>query len=163
MVILPFYFIFPGCRSGQAPVGNAAGNATAVHIFQDEQGLLIIDQHALHERLNYDALVQGGREKDQALELLRRQAERYDPDVLEVLEPTVYEEEGYYPRPVSVKELEPGMVLAREVRTKSGLLLLVRGQQVNEVILMRLESFSASQGIKEPVYIRQPLTGTSDE
>jgi hypothetical protein len=45
------------------------------------------------------------------------------------------------------------MVLAQDVRTRNGLLLVARGQEVTASLLQRLHNFSLLPGIQEPIQV----------
>jgi hypothetical protein len=49
------------------------------------------------------------------------------------------------------------MVLVEDVRTRSGALLISRGHEVSEGLLVRLRNFAATIGVREPLYVAQPL------
>lgn len=58
------------------------------------------------------------------------------------------------PRAVRVADLKPGMIVEDDVRAKSGLLLLARGQEVNSVVVERLSRFATVVGVREPIHVR---------
>ncbi len=51
-------------------------------------------------------------------------------------------------RKVSLDNLEPGFVLAEDVKTKSGLLLLPKGMRLNKLHIMRIKNFHSAKAIK---------------
>lgn len=53
-------------------------------------------------------------------------------------------------RSLRVVDLALGMVLAEDVKTRSGLLLVGKGQEVTEVVLTRLRGYARTPGINEP-------------
>lgn len=58
------------------------------------------------------------------------------------------------PRSVALQDLREGMVLADDVRTASGALLIARGHEVSQSLLVRLRNFAGAGGLKEPLLIR---------
>jgi CheY-like chemotaxis protein len=55
-----------------------------------------------------------------------------------------------------VRDLGPGMILASDVKTRDGALVLTKGHELSEVLLARLTQFAASRGIQEPVLVQIP-------
>jgi hypothetical protein len=49
------------------------------------------------------------------------------------------------------------MILAEDVRSLNGQLLISRGQEVTLALKERLKSFSSVQGVKEPIRVFVPL------
>ncbi|MFZ5446049.1 MAG: response regulator [Myxococcota bacterium] len=64
------------------------------------------------------------------------------------------------PKPLSIQGLQPGMVLAEDVRTRNGALLISRGHTVSEGLMVRLRNFAATLGVKEPLLV--VLSGEED-
>lgn len=56
-------------------------------------------------------------------------------------------------REVSVQALQPGMVFADDVLTQSGALLITKGHEVSEGLMVRLRSFASTVGIREPLRV----------
>ncbi len=101
--------------------------------------------------LDHDALDVQCSEDGVALAALRGRGLVYDPDLLEVfarvvggdsLDRRVVE--------ISLSELRPGMLLAADVRTTSGSLLIARGHAVTEQLIERLANLAAG-------FVREPL------
>jgi hypothetical protein len=57
-------------------------------------------------------------------------------------------------RPRSLEELTVGQVLASDVETEEGLLVLKSGTELTPVVLQRLRNFAAINPIKQPIYVR---------
>ncbi len=107
-----------------------------------------------------DALEAGGQPMARAFDTLRGRAGVYDADVL-----AAYAElRGSAPveeiREVDVDGLRVGMVLAEEVRLKSGALLAARGFEVTEGFLARVRNF---QGSLASASLRVVVAGAHDE
>ncbi|MDQ6992630.1 MAG: response regulator [Mariprofundus sp.] len=94
-----------------------------------------------------------------ALEMMRSRTGQYHPLMLHALETVKKPAEGdmYAIRLLYVSQLEVFMVADEEIKTKSNLLLLVVGQELNNIVLKRLHSFASSVGIQEPVRMRVPI------
>jgi response regulator RpfG family c-di-GMP phosphodiesterase len=87
---------------------------------------------------------------DAALHALHERAGEYDPNVLAVLSELC----GARPPEIKhlpLKEIRIGMVLASDVTTKTGTLLVARGQRVTLQLLDRLRNFDQRVGVNEPI------------
>jgi response regulator RpfG family c-di-GMP phosphodiesterase len=80
------------------------------------------------------------------IDAMRGDAGAYDPRVLEVLGDlhSVPEMQGA-PREIDINDLEPGMVIFDDVLTTEDILLISRGTEVTEPLILRLENY-VSQG-----------------
>jgi response regulator RpfG family c-di-GMP phosphodiesterase len=107
--------------------------------------------------IDYDELTQAGGVKNEVIAELKRRTGRYDPAVLESFEYVVFQEEGYLPRSLDLKELKIGMILAADVKTTAGKLLMVEGAEITEATLSRLRTFQSSFGVQQPVHVKVPL------
>lgn len=61
--------------------------------------------------------------------------------------------------PLKVSDLAFGMTLASDVFTKEDTLVLATGHLINDMILEKIENFNLMYGIKEPVFVKIPVTG----
>jgi response regulator RpfG family c-di-GMP phosphodiesterase len=109
--------------------------------------------HLLRAAIDFDRLITRNRSQGETLAQMRQQAQDYDPECLAALAALVLPEGGMETRVLKSAELRPRMVVDQDVRSKTGLLLLARGQQVTPSVLGRLRAFGAKVGIAEPVRV----------
>ena len=91
-----------------------------------------------------------------ALATLRGRKGCYDPTILESLADVrggVLETGESTVEEVPADGLRTGMVLAEDVKTLKGLLLVARGQEVTIGLIERLRNFSSQVGVKEPIRV----------
>jgi hypothetical protein len=48
------------------------------------------------------------------------------------------------------------MVLVEDVRTRAGGLLITRGHEVSDALMVRLRNFASTVGVKEPLFVSVP-------
>lgn len=104
---------------------------------------------------DYDALQQGSISRrratpQEALDFVRAaRGRRYDPAVVTAFEhclaPAQQRELG---RSIGSDELEPGMVVARDLLTREGVMLLARDYVINDNLIRQIRSFEASEGYR---------------
>lgn len=88
-------------------------------------------------------------------ELRGRLDARFKP-YLDILEGMDAEAAAQKIRSIQVVDLTLGMVLAEDVRTRTGLLLVGKGQEVTDLVLTRLRGYARTPGIKEPFKVTVP-------
>lgn len=96
---------------------------------------------ALRSVLELDLLETQGRSREAAVAELRKQG-RHEPAILDVL--ARLPQAAGEVREVTLADLRSGMVLADDVRTRSGTLLIARGHQVTTSLLERIRNLSGS-------------------
>ncbi len=106
--------------------------------------------------VDFDALESAGSSSNEAVDTLRSRGGGYDQDMLEALAAIRGGSGASQVREVSVHQLRAGMVLAEDVRTKSGALLVARGYEVTERFLERLGNFSQESVNKATWRVRTP-------
>jgi response regulator RpfG family c-di-GMP phosphodiesterase len=107
--------------------------------------------------LDFDALEIAGQTKGKALEELKRRTGCYDSRVLESLEAVIKAEARYLLKSVRVMDMTDSMILAEDVKTVKGLLLVTKGQELTKPLLERLRRFVHLPGIQEPIQVVVPL------
>jgi response regulator RpfG family c-di-GMP phosphodiesterase len=100
-----------------------------------------------------DAIESRGSSFASAVETLRSRAGAYDPSILDALAGLHGSAHHTEVRQVCLDGIRPGMVLSRDVKTRNGLLLCARGQEVTASLLQRLRNFSVLPGIQEPLRV----------
>jgi len=92
-----------------------------------------------------------------ALALMLRQAQRYDPQILAAVRQCLGEDKQAAPKAPSVavalNRLATGHVLAKDILTADGKVLLTAGRKLTDVLLERLHNYAAVVSIQEPICI----------
>jgi response regulator RpfG family c-di-GMP phosphodiesterase len=107
---------------------------------------------ALTVALDYEELGREGLPPAEALAKMRERTGRYDPTLLAALDAVINAREGQQPTELSPGQLAPGMVLARDVRTRAGALLAARGLEVSELVAERFANLPAKE-LAEPLQV----------
>lgn len=110
---------------------------------------------------DYDAVQQGAispkrASAEEALQYLRAgRGHRYDPAVLDVLDKLLggaaKAEAG--PLPIQSDKLKPGMVLARDLVTRDGVLLLARDFLVDDNLIRQIQGFERTEGYRLTLHV----------
>jgi response regulator RpfG family c-di-GMP phosphodiesterase len=112
---------------------------------------------ALKAVSDFDALESQGYSVGVALGTMRARAGWYDPAVLKAMAKL----QGDEPRDATVMHLplhavQPGMVFAEDVKTRSGLLLIARGQEVTPSLVERIKNLALNSKIDDDVLVMLP-------
>lgn len=100
---------------------------------------------------DYDRLEAAGEAPAQALAALSQRPGLYDPGLLEELR-AVLGAQVDQAQELPLKALKPGMVFAADVRSRSGTLLMARGQTVTPGLLERMRNLAPGQ-LQEPFQV----------
>lgn len=102
----------------------------------------------------YVGLESAGVTAAQAIATLRAELGDHDPQVLDALQALLVSDQPPPVRECSLRELEPGMVLAQDVHLPNGTLLVSRGYEITPGLLERLDNFGETlQGLQFRVAI----------
>ncbi len=111
------------------------------------------DLRILKVALDFDTLVsRNGSQKVSLAEMLGRDG-WYDPSVLEALKSVLDLDLHTAIRSVALAELDDNAILAEDVRSHSGTLLVARGQEVTPSLRVRLEQHAKIAGVRQPIRI----------
>jgi response regulator RpfG family c-di-GMP phosphodiesterase len=102
--------------------------------------------------IDYDTLKWSGLADVEALAELRKRSERYDPDVLAALR-VVGTEESFDVQEVGAKDLRTYMIVAQDVTTVDGALLVSKGQEVTPALRQRLRNFERNGRLEGPIRV----------
>ena len=93
-----------------------------------------------------------------AFTLMQRQGKRYDPEIFALARQHLIVAAPAAPEApvvtISLKALTPGHVLAEDIRTTEGKVLLTAGRRLTDVLLERLHNYAAIADIQEPISVR---------
>ena len=104
----------------------------------------------------FDDLRLKGNSSEEALAELRV-GRRFDRKLVDALVDMKEEGKHMELRKVSISKLSTGMILQQEVRNRTGLLVVGKGQEVTHALLMRLENFAQARVIDQEVMASVPL------
>lgn len=109
----------------------------------------------LRVALAFDRLIATGKSKEVAIRELGFGKE-YDPKILKALAEVTPECEQMESRNCQILELTAGMVLAEEIRTSTGMLVVARGQEITYALVERLRNFWHREAIAGTVLVLVP-------
>ncbi len=108
----------------------------------------------LRATLAFDELVSRGLSQNEAVKLLSREHPNFDSRIFQSLVEGDGETNKREIRSCEIDELLPfAMVLEEELRTRSGLLLVAKGQEVTPTLILKLKSFLEKGAIGRKVMI----------
>jgi CheY-like chemotaxis protein len=132
----PVLEILAGCSRSSSP---SARPAVGVQILQMAN--------------DFDALDTQGLTPAQALDTMRGRSSAYDPTLLGAFaEACGNLRPEFEVRELPIAALRVGMVLTREVKLRTGMLLVARGHEVTQSLLARLRNFPVGS-VQEPVRV----------
>jgi len=102
--------------------------------------------------IDYDTLKWSGLADVEAIAELRKHSEWYDPDVLAALR-IVGTEESFDVQEVGAKDLRTYMIVAEDVTTVDGALLVSKGQEVTPALRQRLTNFERNGRLEAPIRV----------
>ncbi|HEX3074948.1 MAG TPA: HD domain-containing phosphohydrolase [Ignavibacteriales bacterium] len=104
--------------------------------------------------IDYDMHIRSGKQSTEAVEEMRSRTNWYDPAVLVALESEyLFTDQVRRIRSIKVKEIVTGMILAEDVKTDKGALLMRKGFEITEVLKARLLSYAQYHSVAEPIKI----------
>ena len=87
---------------------------------------------------------------------------RYSTELIVAMRTAEIPQFGGQARSMKLHDLLCGMVIDGEVRSKNGILLYTKGQEVTDTLIDRLKNFAGSMGIIEPISVLVPQAQGND-
>jgi response regulator RpfG family c-di-GMP phosphodiesterase len=115
-----------------------------------------IGARVLKVALDFVRLESSGRSPREALDSLKQRQGWYDATILSALEAVLRSAAKYLAQSVTVGELRPHMILAQDIRTSDGVLLISKGHQVSETLCQRLSNLGETAGVPESILVAVP-------
>jgi len=106
---------------------------------------------------DFDDALQRGLSKEDAVVSLRPAGAAYGAEALAAFEKAVFKAEGYLPRKVATADLRENMILAMDLRSKTGVLVLAKGYELTDFVIARLHRLVQNQTLVEPVDVLVPI------
>ena len=108
---------------------------------------------------DYELHTTAGKNPIEAVNLMKSNQHWYDPEVFATLKTEIQKvKEGLFIRSVFLKDVGIGMILADDIIDKKGALLVSKGQEITEVLKMRLFSYAQLGTVSEPIKILERVS-----
>jgi response regulator RpfG family c-di-GMP phosphodiesterase len=128
------------------------------YLLSDTDTSIPMGSRILKLALDFDKLIEVKLSSHEALTEIERRTGWYHPAVAEALRKVVAGSRRCFDSAyVRVAELEPDMILAADVMSVNGFLLVAKGQAVTPALQQRLENFLRRRGIEEPLKVFIPI------
>jgi response regulator RpfG family c-di-GMP phosphodiesterase len=134
--------------------------------FRDLGGPDIRDEVAIGAQMlkvaiYFDEAVLAGRSPQEALRFMLDRPEIYQARLVASIERTEVSPVEHRTAAIYMRDLKLNMILNEDIRSKSGLYLIPKGQLVSEPVMARMMNFNKSMGIIEPFSVLVPLSRPS--
>ena len=103
--------------------------------------------------LDFDILEAKGVSREKAVKDLKERVGWYDPEILDVLEEVLQVTGTEQIKLVTIKDLDVDMILTEDIMSESGILLISKGLEMNNLVLVGLKTFARSARVKEPIRV----------
>jgi FixJ family two-component response regulator len=103
--------------------------------------------------LDMDRFERRGAPPAKCIELMRKYSERYDAQVVNALADILAERDKNVCLYLSVGELQPGMIMAADITTRSGAKIFLSGQRLSQASHLRLQAFADLLQVEEPLCV----------
>ena len=108
----------------------------------------------LHTVLLFDGAICRGLKRDAAIESVAKALPGVPPSVSQALAKLHVAAQVTAIRQVTLKELQPGMILDEDLVSPKGIRLVPQGQEVTRTLIIRLKSISNGVGVSEPFRVK---------
>jgi response regulator RpfG family c-di-GMP phosphodiesterase len=130
------------------------------HEFSDDKTLpykekmIALGAQILKASHDYDQLIIRGESPNKVLMSLKSQRLDYNPEVLVALESYRPKIVNSVSRTLKLADLQTGMIADEDLRTKNGMLLVQRGQEITFTVLTRIRNFAREMELVEPFMVK---------
>lgn len=112
-----------------------------------------IESRILNLAVNFDLLELNAESSLHALAELKKSPELYGTDLLDPFTDFIKTERNLEFAELMLFEIHEGMVLAQDIKTSNGLLLMSKGQEITKSASRLLENYRANKAIEEPIKV----------
>lgn len=135
---------------------HAPLNASSTALPPGQRDPVTLGAQLISIAVEFDKLVAHGTPPRTAIAQLRHRPDRCDPLLLAALETLDLGFSDMELHAVLVNNLLTSMIIAQDVYSKNGILLVGKGQEVTVPVMERLRRFSQGIGIEEPIRVLLP-------
>jgi len=106
--------------------------------------------------IDFDYKIIGGYPKKDVIKDMKLSPNIYNPEMVETLNSYKCEIETQQSKLVYVKDLIYGMIANHDIKSRNGLLLVSKGQEITYPVIAKLQNFSKNPGVEEPFEVLMP-------
>lgn len=136
----------------ERPPGSLPANASD----PDDEDVVAIGAHLLDVSLRYEKMLARGLTPNEAVQRYPDGGPPFRADLLRALTQLGSKKANFVHRRASLAQLEPGMLLDRDLNTADGLKLLGKGTELTTAHIERVHRFRDANGIEEPIDVLVP-------
>ena len=118
---------------------------------------IIFGAKMLRLAVAFDNLRLKGASESEAVEKLRLRPNEFESALVESLANMKSEDSSMHLRKVQTTKLQVGMVLQQEIRNRSGMLVVAKGQEISHAVLIKLANFASAGAIDREVMALVPV------
>jgi len=119
---------------------------------------VIFGSKLLRVVVEFDRLITGGESVSSAIRRLRENPDEFDAEIVGALEGISIEPGGTKVMSLMIRDIATGMILDQDVRSKEGVLLVAKGQEISISVLERLRRLSQKGNVEEPIRVLVPTS-----
>jgi response regulator RpfG family c-di-GMP phosphodiesterase len=110
----------------------------------------------LNLAIYYDKMIQSGYDIHHIMTEIDRKKDFYGHKLINAFKQSIGSSGGYVKRVLHIKDFKEGMIVDEDIVTVDNLLLLRKGQELNQANITRLKNYGKSCGVKEPIKVLVP-------
>ena len=118
---------------------------------------IVLGAKMLKLAVAFDSCKMSGLSDEHAIARLEKRHGEFARDLLDALKQLAPEDSRMELRKVSTAKLTIGMILQNEIRTRTGMLMVAKGQEVTYALLIKLENFSRAGTIDDEIMALVPV------
>jgi response regulator RpfG family c-di-GMP phosphodiesterase len=117
---------------------------------------IVFGANALKLAVAFDNLHMKGVSDEDAIASLRHRHNEFTPELVDALLGIKTATAAMELRKIPTSKLAPGMILQQEIRTRSGMLVVAKGQEVTHALVIKLDNFSHAGTIDKEIMVMVP-------
>ena len=118
-----------------------------------EEKFITLSAQILKVVTGFDELVFNGISKTAAIAMLKRDTQRYNPKITDLLEFVRISEQERQSKSVYLVELKPDMISQINIVSVQGKILVARNIELTEPLIKRLQAYDKTVGVVQPVKV----------
>jgi CheY-like chemotaxis protein len=122
---------------------------------------VVFGANALKLAVAFDDLRQKGASDEEAIASLRYRPNEFEAELVQALVGIKTTSAAMELRKVSTSKLSPGMILQQEIRTRAGMLVVAKGQEITQALAIKLDNFAHAGTIDKEIAVMVPVVGES--